>query len=788
MLRFRRKIVPVFVSSLLTFALIPMTASSSQAVTVGEFWYSVTGSTATVNGCSDLCPADLVIPAKVPETKISVTSISEYAFAGNGETGLVFASVTLPDSIVSIKAGAFNGVKVNTDFTLPSKLNSIGSSAFSNSDLTKISFGSAITYIGPNAFSGASIDNPSDLTMQSGEIKNSAFEGISFNKVTLGANFSSIGNNAFAKMEGLGAVSPRIDTLSIGGGDIAQNAFSETRIGDVTLGSSIGTIGYSAFSGPRVDYDMDTETYMYVNPIARGKLTINSGIVESNAFFNSTFSSVTIGKSVSYVGTNAFGGAYQTPVSKRPNLGFVSIDARYIAENSFSDASMSRLTLGTNVAYVGPSAFGSGTEDVTSLGNVVINGGIFSSGAFSNVQATSTVINSTVKNIKENSFAYNGEVIGGSNNLGALTIDAPKIAEYGFYNVDATSLTFGSNVKSIGDYAFGGFSISNPSPDVNLNAEVIGDYSFEGSNIAKVQLGSKVRSIGQGAFAGIATLKNVTIDAGEIGSQAFQSSGIETLVIGSGVTKVGNFAFGAAPLSSLDIANGVGSIGQFAFSGPTNDEGDQCTGISSLSTVKIPNSVVSVGYGAFSCLVDLTAISFGTGLNYLEDAIYDNPLLGELSFYGKPPVDIAQMPNQSFTLRHTASNTTAWNPAFSAINGGRDFPITRNALLAQPTFTYTSATAKPDAKKIAIKASYVMGSPGKAQLTVTQSGSKKVLCTTTVQTRDTSNIARSATCNLSKAIRDGLKKKALALNVTLTYYPDLGDTKPLNKALTIGKQ
>jgi hypothetical protein len=249
-------------------------------------------------------------------------------------------------------------------------------------------------------------------------------------------------------------------------------------------------------------------------------------------------------------------------------------------------------------------------------------------------------------------------------------------------------------------------------------------------------------------------------------------------VIGSGVTSVDRFAFASTSLDSLDIANGLTTIDESAFSGIGG----------SLTTIRIPNSVVTIGESAFNS-AGLESVILGSGLRYLEEGAFSqNSDLTEMSFYGPPPTGASTLPLQAMNIRHTASNLHAWTATFTANPDWNVPPITRISGLVQPTFTSATATATPSAKKIAIRAGYSMGSTGKVKLTVTQSGSKTVLCTTTVQTRNPSGVSGFATCDLSKKIRDGLKKKELKLNVTVTYSPDLGDTKSISKTLTLRKQ
>jgi hypothetical protein len=756
MLLFHRKIVAVFVTSLITFSLIPMTATSSQAVTVGDLEYSIAGKTATVIGCKDNeCPNPLTIPATVPGTSIAVTSIGERAFVGFPNP-YVFSAVSLPASLTSIQEAAFQAVTVTSRLLLPTKLTRIEKRAFADSTLASITFNNSLNHIGEMAFSGASINTDSKLSMQTGEIQGAAFEGISFTEVSLGPNFSFVGSYAFAK-EFLSSETPEINNLSIAGGDIGSGAFAETKIDTITLGSKIGSIASGAFAGPNFD-----------PPIERGDLTVNSGIIQEGAFRNSTFERVTIGKSVLAVGSGAFG-SFSSPY---PSLGNVSIDARVLSQGAFSGATMSSLSIGTNVASIGGGAFGGGSDGPFALGEVSIKGGAFSPGSFTSVTATKTTIEATVKKVGVNAFF--------TSTLGALSVNSSQIAEFAFSGSQASSLKFGTNLKSIGNNAFNQFQVTGENKAISLNAEFIDSFAFYQSNITNLTLGSKVKTIEKNAFADAPFLEDVVVNSGQIKSFAFYESGVENLVIGAGVTRIDSFAFADTAIASLDIANGLSSIGEGAF----------YSSAGTLAAIRIPNSVVSIGENAFGSRPELRSVSLGTGLRYLEDGAFGlNVQLSDIEFYGPPPTGSLAFPNQIMNVHHTNAHNTAWMAAFNANPDWSVPPISRVSGLPQSTLTFTSVSNdKPTATKITVKANYSMITTGKVKVTVTKSGSKTVLCTKTVSTRNLSGVTGVITCDLSKKVRDELKKKALTLSVSTTFTPDLGDSKTSTKSLTMRKQ
>ena len=79
------------------------------------------------------------------------------------------------------------------------------------------------------------------------------------------------------------------------------------------------------------------------------------------------------------------------------------------------------------------------------------------------------------------------------------------------------------------------------------------------------------------------------------GNYSFENSGLNSLIIPNSISSIGDGAFyGCTGLTSITIPNGVISIGDLAFGG--------C----SLTSITIPESVTSIGSGAFNNLTTVT--------------------------------------------------------------------------------------------------------------------------------------------------------------------------------------
>jgi TolB-like protein len=173
----------------------------------------------------------------------------------------------------------------------------------------------------------------------------------------------------------------------------------------------------------------------------------------------------------------------------------------------------------------------------------------------------------------------------------------------------------GRTVTSIGDEAFE-YCSELSSVTIPNSVTSIGDGAFEGcSGLSSVTIPNSVTSIGDGAFLGCSGLKAISVSPinrqyKDIDGVLFTKDGkiltsypagkIQTAyTIPNSVTSIGVGAFrGCSGLSSVTIPNSVTSIGDGAFRG--------CSG---LSSVTIPNSVTSIGDEAFEYCSELSSVT-----------------------------------------------------------------------------------------------------------------------------------------------------------------------------------
>ena len=198
-----------------------------------------------------------------------------------------------------------------------------------------------------------------------------------------------------------------------------------------------------------------------------------------------------------------------------------------------------------------------------------------------------------------------------------LPSSVTSIGDYAFYGCSGlTELILPNSVTSIGDGAFLGCSGLTELTLPNSLTE-IGKYAFRGcSGLTELILPNSVTSIGESAFYGCSGLEKIAVESGNScydsrdNCNSIIDTETNTLIVGcknsvipNSVTSIGDGAFrGCRGLTELILPNSVTSIGDFAFLG--------CRGLTELT---LPNSVTSIGNYAFSDCSGLEKITVESG-------------------------------------------------------------------------------------------------------------------------------------------------------------------------------
>jgi|GEM_PF-3320671 len=152
---------------------------------------------ATVTGCVDTCPNDLVIPSTIDGNP--VTAIGNYAFQAKGLT-----SISLPNSLLTISSGAFFSNSLGS-LLIPDSVTNIGSYAFYGAGLTSVTIGNSVTSVGGSAFGDNSLTSvtvPSSVTT----VGSGAFRRNDLTSVSFAGNAPSEADYVFQSNSGLTAV------------------------------------------------------------------------------------------------------------------------------------------------------------------------------------------------------------------------------------------------------------------------------------------------------------------------------------------------------------------------------------------------------------------------------------------------------------------------------------------------------------------------------------------------------------------------------------------------------
>lgn len=421
--------------------------------------------------------------------------------------------------------------------------------------------------------------------------------------------------------------------------------------------------------------------YDYLNDILApwdekkiNKVVIENGVtnIGNYAFCSLPITSITIPKSVKKIGEGAFQYCSALTSITIPN------SVTSIGDWAFNGSGLTSIIIPNSITSIGWNTF-SGCPSLTSvtIPNSVQNIGMF---AFEGCSAlTSVNIGNSVTSIDSYAFYR-------CPSLASITIpnSVKSIGKYAFYEcLGLTSVIIGNSVTSIGHSAFYCCS-SLISVTIGNSVTSIGDYAFEGcSDITSINIPASVTSIGFQAFFGCSSLKSISIpySVTSIGDNAFCAcSGLtsitvdekntkydnrnncnaiiekesNTLIVGcrntiipNSVTSIEGSAFyGCSNLASITIPESVTSIKYYAFAGCSNlssiivekgnkkyDSRNDCNAIiekesntliaGCMNTI-IPNSVTSIGKGAFASCSNLTFIIIPNSVTSIGESAFEN--------------------------------------------------------------------------------------------------------------------------------------------------------------------
>ena len=505
-------------------------------------------------------------------------------------------------------------------------------------------------------------------------------ESVTYNGTTY--SITRIGEYVFEDCTGLTSITIPNSITSIG--DAAFRGC--TSLKDLHIADSEGTLflGYNDRNNGIFD-DCPLET-LYLGR----DLSYDTSIYGYSPFhYKSTLTSATIGNSVTTIGDAAFYGCSSLTSIVIPNnvtrignyafrdcYGLTSIE--FNAENCTSMGSdgypvfgdctaLSTVTIGENVKNIPAYAF----YDCTGLTSIVIPNSVTSIGnyAFRGCYGLTSIEFNAENCTSMGSDGY--PVFGDCTALSTVTIgeNVKNIPAYAFYNCDGlTSIEIPNSVTNIGSSAFYGCKALT-SVVIGNSVTTIGNYAFRGcTGLTSIVIGNSVTTIGSNAFYNCSKLKtvinfsNLTFIKGS-NNNGYVAYYADKVYNASNCSIVDDFIF-VKPNNVNTLLYYLGNATELTL--PADCKGENYViganvfkDNTTISSIVIPNSVTSIGEGAFSgCtglekvyINDLAAwcgIDFGSAdanpLYYAKNLYLNGELLTELSI----PAEIAEVKDYAF--------------------------------------------------------------------------------------------------------------------------------------------
>jgi len=609
----------------------------------------------------------------------SVTSIDGHAFAWSDLT-----SITLLNSVTSIGSEAFYYCTSLTSVTLGNGVTSIGDFAFSGCyALTSVTIPASVDTIGDYAFIECSALTAIEVDLDNPNYASSS--GVLYSKdMTVLIQYPAAISGAFVIPDGVTT--------------IGKSAFYWcSALTNVTIPSSVTSIENSAFYFctaltsiiiPNSVTSIEDATFSICSALT--SITIPESVTSIGdwAFRScSALTSITIPESVTSIGISAFeqctaltsiiipsgvASIDNSTFDHCSNLVSVTIpnDVTSIGSHAFYYCtSLTSITIPNNVTSIGSYAFSR-----TGLTSGTIPEGVTTIGDYAYFYCTSLIsmtISSSVTSIGEGAFVRCNHLISitflgltaptyvGSNWIAltqpvirghaypASNFPAPEDPFVTFHGLTMGSyipcdyaFTFdGSQVTIIGYYGSGG-AITIPSMLGGYPVVAIGNSAFQNKAlITSVTIPNSVTTIGFAAFSGCSALTSATIGSGvtfidvgvfidccaltqiNVDSDNLNYASLDGVLYSEDLTILVQYPLGLT--GPFVIPNGVVTIGNDAFRG--------CSG---LTSVTIPDSVTSIGEGAFAFSA-LTSVISGGNVGTIGAYAFNNcTSLTSITFHG----------------------------------------------------------------------------------------------------------------------------------------------------------
>ena len=397
-----------------------------------------------------------------------VKSIGSYAFANTALT-----SVTLPDGLISLGAGAFGGTNLKDIIKGGSEYNISGDFILSKDGEV------LLLYIGT--------DTICTIPGTVKEIAANAFAGSSITSLTIPSTVDTIGEGAF-RDSALTSI-----TINANLTEIPAYSFFGTSISEITLPSSVTYIGDYAFGN---------------SALTQFNFTPANGAELGSYVFSGCEQLVTIAldSKITVLGDVVFGGCTALETVTLPAL--EALGAYTFAQTP----ALRNVTFAAGAKVTGTYTFAAqSASERSNLTSVTFGSALtkIEEGVFYNCASLTSINLSGAEVVETRAFF-------GCSSL-ASVVGLENVKTFGtlaFYNSGLKTLNL-ANAENIGDGAFMVESDATAYTSVSIpKAVIIGNYAFAGGAESEVTLPASLIEIGGGAFASSKNLTTFNIDSG----------------------------------------------------------------------------------------------------------------------------------------------------------------------------------------------------------------------------------------------------------------------------------
>ena len=554
--------------------------------------------------------------SKTPVIPSGVCGIADKVFEYSDITG-----VTIPEGVRYINNGAFQNCTALKSVKFPNSLKRIGSVAFSGcTSLSSITFGSGLKSIEYNGFSDCESLKKVVLPEGLEKLEGVFYECYNLENITFPSSLSEIDNSSFYDTKWYANIAygapiycggvflgfkydysvplenikinstytvragtktvymdecyvDKLTTLNLPDGlksltiKYPTNVNSNYKITKLTVPESVDYVDIESM------YDLKTlklpttaklDINCFMNCPAIESLTIPKGNIRLEAFLNNCvkLKSITLpSDTLEVVGTIGSKNLTSVNLSNVRILrgGFNSCtgltkvnlpDSLVSIDGAFSDCTnLTTITGGANVRYIGDSSFANCSK-LNSFGSIGSNLSVLDHRAFTGTGWYNNQKDGVVY-FQNFAYCYKGTM--------------PK----------NTQLTFKEGTKAIvGGFIFG---------DLELTPRNVA--YFESPILTKVVIPKSCQYIGYYAFFGCESLKNITLNGGELVEfNAFENHGCETITLPSTMRVVADSSFTGKKLKTVNLNDGLQYIGEDVFFSMGN-----------IKNMTVPASVTHIG-------------------------------------------------------------------------------------------------------------------------------------------------------------------------------------------------